>query len=131
MKTISKLVRSFFPKPVYHPSRRTAPRVKAFNLLKCLRSDDVPQEMITNVSNLSETGLQFFSTSAIKPGSFLNMLINMGTQEKRIPVTARVAWRGRIHGQQGVYRIGVSFLSMASEDRQCIRQFVRSLLVFA
>ena len=119
----------FSGKPAYQPSRRVAPRVQSLNLLKCLRSDDMPLEMIANFVNLSETGLQFMSPRVIKPGSLLKMVINLGEQDRQMTVTGRTAWQGRIRGSKDVYRTGVVFLSMADEDRQAIRWFVKNIFI--
>lgn len=114
-------------KAVYQPSRRNAVRVKSFQLLKCLRSDDTPREILANLSNLSETGLQFFSAHSIKPGCLLKMVINFPEAERQIPVTGKVAWQTRIRGSEGAYRTGVAFVSMNFEDRELIRGFVANL----
>lgn len=81
--------------------------------------------MLTNVTNLSETGLRFSCASQIKPESVLSLVINFPETEKQVPVVAKVAWLGKVHGHGLVYRIGVEFLSIALEDRQLIRNFVQ------
>ena len=117
----------FSRKPVYQPSRRNAVRVKSHQLLKCLRSDDMPHEILANLVNLSETGLQFFSSYVIKRGSLLKMVIHFPEAERQISLMGKAAWQGRIHGVPGVYRTGVSFISMDFEDREWLRHFVQGL----
>ncbi len=115
-------------KSVYQPNRRNAPRAKSRNLMKCLRSDDTPKEFVANLCNLSETGLQFFSGYKIQPGSLLKIALNLAEKEKVISVVGKAAWLTRMRGQQDVYRVGVAFLSLAEEDREHLRSFVKTVL---
>ena len=124
-------LRLFGRKPVAASNRRNARRVRASNLLKCLRSDDAPEEMLTNVTNISETGLRFSSASGIKPESVLNLVINFPEMEKQVPVVARVAWQGQVRGHGLAYRIGGEFLNIALENRQLIRDFVKKVAVLS
>ncbi len=123
-----RLFRIFFHKLDYQPSRRKTLRVKSRNLLKCLRSDDAPQEIIVNLANISETGLQFFSFREITPGSLLKMVINFAEVERQIPAMGKVAWIRRVRRHKKIYRVGVAFLSLVSEDREFIHRFVKNVL---
>lgn len=119
----------FASKVVPSAERRNARRVRASNLLKCLRSDDSPEEMITNVTNISETGLRFSSAREFKSGSVLKLVINFPEAEKQVPVVVRVAWLGRVRADALAYRVGVEFLTIAMEDRQIIRNFVQKAVL--
>ena len=115
----------FSSKPVYQPNRRNAPRAKSRNLMKCLRTDDVPAEFVANLCDLSETGMQFFCGYPIEPKSVLKVMLNLPEKNKVISVLGKAMWLRRVRGHEGVFRIGVLFLTMDSEDRALLRSFVK------
>ena len=118
-------LRFFSAKSAVRPSRRRTQRVKSCSLLKYVPSIEGSQEMLTNVTNLSEAGLRFSSASELKTGSVLNMQINFPETEKQVPATGQVVWQKQIRGYQDAYRIGVAFLGLAAEDLKLIRGFVQ------
>ncbi len=116
------------PKSVYKPNRRNAPRANARNLMKCLRGDDVPKEFVANLTNLSETGIQFTSGYLIQKGALLKIMLNVPEKHRVISALGKCAWVAKVRGHQGVYRIGAAFITLAAEDRESLRELVKEII---
>ena len=105
-------------------NRRDSARIKSRNLIRCLRSDDTPQESLCNLLDLSENGLKFVSSKQIKPGAILKLVLNLAEKETNISVAGKVVWSSKI-SHVHAYRVGISFLSMSEEHKALIHRFVR------
>ncbi|MDD5218489.1 MAG: PilZ domain-containing protein [Candidatus Omnitrophica bacterium] len=105
------------------PERRQHARVKTCNLVK--EVNHAPShDRIANLIDLSEGGFQFVSSAWIPSRKIFTAVINLAEKNKQIPVIVKVVWSRMVRRQTVVCRAGVSFLKIADDDRQVIRDYV-------
>ncbi len=106
-------------------NRRAAPRTHSRNLVKHQPRDFSSSEFISNLVDLSETGVQFSFRFKMKTGTILNMVLNLAEEGRDMPILGRVVWVRPFEGRSSGYRVGVSFLDISEEDRESLRRIVR------
>jgi Tfp pilus assembly protein PilZ len=105
---------------------RKHPRLRAFNLIKFTLSDGTQYESLSNVVNLSESGLQFTCYEALHPDQMIRMLISIPHANKEVPVKGKLVWVRKDKARRGVFVAGVQFQDISDENRQLIREMVES-----
>ena len=119
------VARSVSPFPV---NQRNAPRLQSRNLVRFLRSDDMPQETMSNLLDLSATGLRFACNHKLSIGMILNLVINLPERKHQIPALGRVVWCRKGDGRVPVYLIGITYVDMNDTDRRSLESYVRHRL---
>ena len=106
--------------------RRKSLRAKSSNLIKSTTYTGNAKEQISNLIDISEGGLQFFSKERIEPDTVLKITVNMAEKKKQVPIITKVMWtRPEKKGQGTGYEVGVSFLEIDPKDRDLINDFVK------
>ena len=113
------------PKPKTLTNKRAFPRAHSRNLVKCTKADE-NMDHLSNLIDLSETGMRFSSSSKPRIGSVIQMLINLAEESRQVTVLGQVAWVKAIAGSSKGFHVGVSFLQMSHEDRELVSQFVKN-----
>ena len=101
---------------------RLHPRVKAFNLAK-IHQPKLLRELISNIINISDTGLAFVSQDPFELDTYLEIRIHVPGGDE-LDLTASVARCEPVHKQKHLWEVGVSFLNVSGHDSE----FVRTLL---
>ena len=99
-------------------------RAKVSKLIKYSTENIPSEEKLSNLLNLSEKGLQFFSKDSLSLGSVLHIVINMPEFHKEIPVVTKVAWVRSTKEYGGGYFIGGQFIDLDEKDCLLIHNFV-------
>jgi Tfp pilus assembly protein PilZ len=99
-------------------------RVRAHNLIRYYDPFAEIPELITNIVNLSESGLQISVRSKIKIGTEIRMVINLVERNQDIPVVGKVMWIKGVRGKGTAYRVGVKFDQISAEHRSLLRSLV-------
>ena len=81
-------------------------------------------ELITNLLDLSEGGMQFSVRSKMRLGTLLNVIINLVEKNEDVPVLAKVRWVKPIPSRARAYRIGASFEKILSEHRLMLQSTI-------
>lgn len=105
---------------------RKHPRLRVFNLIKFTLSDGTHYETISNIVNLSETGLQFTLYEELPPGQTLKMLISVPHANKEIPIKAKLVWCRKDKNRRGVFVAGVKFDAISDEHQGLLREMVQA-----
>ena len=105
-------------------STRQHRRLKAFNLIKFTLSDGTQYESISNIVDISETGLQFTCYEELQPDQNIRMLIHIPHANEDIPLQAKLVWVRRMQYPKGVYVAGVQFLTVSDHHRDLIREMI-------
>lgn len=104
--------------------KRKHPRRKAFNLIKFTTSDGTKYESLSNIVNISETGLRFTCYESLQPNSILHMRIHIPKTDKEVGLVAKLVWIRKMKRARGVYVAGVNFVEITDHDRHTIRKMV-------
>ncbi|MDP3919698.1 MAG: PilZ domain-containing protein [Candidatus Omnitrophota bacterium] len=104
--------------------RRKNPRLRCFNLIKFTFSDGTKYETISNILNISETGLRFTCYEPLPANSILKMVIHLREKNIQVPIEARLVWIRKKKGMRGVFVAGVNFLNIDDKSRQQIRDMI-------
>lgn len=94
------------------------------NLVRYSDGKNAPADLISNLVDISEGGLQLSMTRKIKLGTLLNMIINVVERNQDVPVLGKVVWVKSIPGYRGGYRVGVVFEEITPNDREIFREIV-------
>jgi len=105
---------------------RAHPRLKAFNLIKFTLSDGTHYESISNIINISETGLQFTTYEQLAPGQPLRMLISIPHANKEVPIKANLVWIRKDKVRKGIFLAGVRFEKIEDSHRELIREMIQA-----
>lgn len=105
--------------------KRKHPRAKSLNLMRSTTYTGNAKEQVSNLLDISQEGLQFFSKGQIEPGTVLKITVNMAEKKKQIPIIAKVMWMRPAKEKGAGYQVGVSFLEMDSKDRDLIGDFMK------
>lgn len=103
---------------------RKHPRVRSYNLLRYYDPFAEIPELLTNIVNLSESGIQITVTSKLKIGQQIQMVINLVERNEDIPVVGKVVWIKGTRGQTVAYRVGISFDEIQPVHRSLLRSIV-------
>lgn len=106
--------------------KRAHPRLKAFNLIKFTLSDGTHYESLSNILDISENGLRFTCYETLPAGAKLKMLVALPDKNKEVPLDAQLIWMRPMKTVKGVYVAGVTFTGVSAENRELIRQMVRT-----
>jgi len=106
--------------------KRQHPRLRAFNLIKFTLSDGTHYESISNVVDISESGLKFTCYEPLPVGANLKMIVAVPERNKEVGLEARVVWIRKTKNVRGVYLAGVSFLRVSEESKDLIRGMLQS-----
>ncbi len=104
-------------------NRRIAPRARSRNLVKHQLEGN--PEFLSNLVDLSETGLQFSFRYKMKVGTVLTMTLNLAEDNENIPVLGRVVWVKPFEGRSSGFRVGVTFLDISFHGQEAIRRIIR------
>lgn len=113
------------PKPKTLTNKRAFPRAHSRNLVKCTKAEE-SMDHISNLIDISETGMRFSSSTKPRTGSVIQMLVNLAEESRQVTVLGQVAWVRAIPGSSKGFHVGVSFLQMSHEDRELVAQFVKN-----
>ncbi|MBU3760127.1 MAG: PilZ domain-containing protein [Candidatus Omnitrophica bacterium] len=111
-------------KKSHRPSQRLAPRARAMNLIKISLSDGSSFQSISNIVNISETGLQFTCYERVQPDQDIRMLINVPEAHEDIGIEGRLVWIKSKPAAKGVYVAGVQFKNIPDKTLQVVRKMV-------
>ncbi len=103
---------------------RAYQRISSFNLLKYYDPSARSPELLTNIVDLSEGGLQFTARQKLATGSMIQMVINLIERNQDIPILGRVVWIRPLDIRYKVYRVGVLFEEIRPEHRGLLRSLV-------
>jgi len=105
---------------------RALPRIKLGNLIKYkLDSDPVNSYSITNVRNISASGISFFSKSELTKNKFLNIVINFPGLG---PIEAKAQVARAIRTKNGDYEIGAHFISVDEAKKEELAERIEFIL---
>jgi c-di-GMP-binding flagellar brake protein YcgR len=110
---------------IINEERRKHPRASVFNLVRYIPKGNALKEEISNLMNLSEGGLQFFSKHEIEAGTILGMQIHMAAG-KEIHLAGKVVWVRHDESGKNGYQIGVSFMEMDDKHRAFILSILKA-----
>lgn len=105
-------------------SQREHPRLKSYSLIKFNLEDGTPFQSISNIVNISESGLQFTCYEKLEINRQIHMLVHIPHTDKEIPIEARLVWSRKSRTQRGVYVMGVEFKKISDTGRELIRGMV-------
>lgn len=105
-------------------AQREHPRLRSYSLIKFNLEDGTPFQSISNIVNISESGLQFTCYEKLEINRHIHMLIHVPFTDKEIPIEARLVWSRRSKTQRGVYVMGVKFEKISDKGREMIRGMV-------
>lgn len=107
--------------------KRRYPRVKAYNTLKQIGYDIDNFPMITQITDISEGGIQFTSQQTFHADDILQLVLEIAEKDQEVFFLGKIAWSRQDREQKDIFRIGLSFLEMAQSDRLIVRNYVREL----
>ena len=110
--------------------RRKHPRFSV-NLPVEYRKIDSPKARPTHTGDLSEGGLLLYISEPTELGQELSVKIYFTSARKLTSVQAlvQVVWKDIRIGNDGVYRIGVKFLDIFSENLTSLKGFLNNLII--
>ena len=94
--------------------QRKFPRLRSYCLInysKRIGGKTEPAKQVSNIRDISQTGLQFTTYEPLKKGDALDVKINLPDSEEPISALARVMWTKKLKGQDDAFRVGVFFLA--------------------
>ena len=104
--------------------RRKSARIRGYDLVSYAMADSPLRVRITNIMNMSRTGLKFRASHRMRPNSLLKMVINIAEGNRQIHVTAKVMWC-QVTVLSGLrFRAGVIFVDIDNNDYNYLHQFV-------
>ena len=106
-------------------NRRHAARTRSRNLVKHKLAEPSNPEFLSNLVDLSESGLQFSFRYKMKIGTVMNMTLNLAEDNENIPVLGKVAWVKPFDGRSSGFRVGVTFLDISFQGQETIRRVIR------
>lgn len=106
------------------PCKRKYARSKSYSLIKFNLADGTPFETISNVVNISESGLKFTCYELLETNRDIHMIVNVAQANRDVPIKGRLVWARKSKSQKGVYVVGVEFKEIKDADRQLIREMV-------
>ncbi len=95
------------------------------NLIKFTLSDGVSYQSISNIIDISETGLQFTCYEEIQPDQPIKMLIHVPDAYEDIPIKGRLVWVRKKPAARGVYVAGVKFHDLPEKSLEVIRNMIK------
>lgn len=107
------------------PKNREAPRQKVMNLLKFSLADGTSYQSISNIIDISETGLQFTCYEPLKPDQEIKMIIHVPDAYEDISIQGRLVWVRNKPAARGVFVAGVQFKNIPDKTLQVIKMMVR------
>ena len=102
--------------------RRRAPRVKCYDLVKWIPEGELMNHRISNLHDISISGLRFGSRERIRPETILRMILNIAETGKRISVLAQVVW-SRALGPSA-HQAGAFFVRISNKDRAVLAALI-------
>ena len=102
--------------------KRQFVRLKSYCLVKYQRitPSDVSLPRLTNVKNISQTGLLFTASEKLSVGSILQIKINLPRRKKPLETLAQVIRYRHMSSPSKSYHIGISFLDTSKNFRNTI-----------
>ena len=100
--------------------RRRANRVNARFLVKMTDLAKPGREILTNIYDLSETGVRVVCHAKLPLQTMLRILLNVPDRGLTLPLKGKVVWISPIKGQKGAFFAGVQFVEMSEADRQLL-----------
>ncbi len=104
--------------------KRQEPRVKTSNVMKVTSINGTPKEHLSNLIDISESGIQFLSRDPLEAGHLLEIVMNIPQKKVEIPVMAKVSWVKPGERKSLGYRVGAVFTQVNPMDKTLIRDFV-------
>lgn len=107
------------------PRKREAPRKRAMNLIKFSLADGTSYQSISNIVNISETGLQFTCYEPLQADQQIKMIINVPDAHEDISIQGRLVWIRNKPAAKGVFVAGVQFKNIPEKSLQVIKMMVK------
>ena len=113
--------------------RRRYPRVPSHNLVKVIRANGRRENLIYNLTDVSETGFQFAGLSRFQSGICLQIVVNIREFNRQIPMDARIVWSQPItakvvwgeYGERSrLHQAGAEIVEISEADRYALRGFI-------
>ena len=105
-------------------AEREHTRVRTYSLIKFNLEDGTPFQSISNITNMSESGLQFTCYEKLEINRNIHMVVHVPRTDKEIPIEARLVWTRKSRSQRGVYVTGVEFKKISEKGLELIRGMV-------
>lgn len=107
---------------------RRFPRLRSYCLIKYSKisepgAGDIKE--VTNIRDISVSGLQFTSYEALSKNTLLDVKVNLPDMGEPLCARARVVWSKKISKLSESYRVGVVFLDLGEADRKAIEKHVQ------
>ena len=107
--------------------QRLHPRAKSRNLIRSeVANSSGYSQNLSNLVDLSESGLRFAARDKMKVGTVLKMMINLVEKKAQVPVVGVVVWVRQIRRGNPGYYIGVSFVQISEEHRHLMHELVET-----
>ena len=109
--------------------RRKHPRISV-NLPVEYRKIENPKPHPAHTGDLSEGGLLLYISDTIEIGQDLNLKLffSPGRELTTVKAHVQVVWKDIRIENKGLYRIGVKFVNISSEDLLSIKGFLNNLM---
>ena len=120
---------SKFRVKVLGQENRGKQRLKTYKLAK-IRTASSVSKSVSNIIDISESGLQFVSKQPLAKGVTveINLLFPRGRRE--LQLKGKVVWSGPLPGEAKQSSVSVSFTDVSEEDKDFLHLYIekRSLL---
>ncbi|MDD5084698.1 MAG: PilZ domain-containing protein [Candidatus Omnitrophica bacterium] len=107
---------------------RRFPRLRSYCLIKYSKiSEPGAKEAkeVTNIRDISVSGLQFASYEAFPKNTLLDVKVNLPDMGEPLGARARVVWSKKVSKTSESYRVGVIFLDLSEADRKAIERHIQ------
>ena len=114
-----------FKKTYRMQNTRNGQRLRAYYLIKFRPFNGEAEPSISNIKNISTTGLDFWTDKPLKEGGLLSVSVCIPPLERNFEAVAQVL---RVRPGQGeTYSVAVRFLKLSESDRAILGGFIEKL----
>lgn len=117
-----------FWKWLFDDEKRVAPRTYCRFLVRYMGEGFPSGDKLSNLMDVSESGVKFCSKHKFKKKTVLRLTINFPELRRDINVLAQVVWSRMIlskHDSRPGYQIGATFIGIQPEDRSILDRYVK------
>ncbi len=104
--------------------KRNEFRARTHNVMKVTSVNETRKEYVSNLIDISESGIQFLSHHKFEVGHKLEIVINFPQKKIEIPVFAKVMWIKPGQRKHWGYRVGAAFTDVNPRDKTLIGEFI-------